>query len=131
MVGWTVGAGREVRGLREVIELLDPEPLLGAELWNLAKWVAKYYVAPLGMVLRAAFPGALTRPSGAGGRARGRSLVRIRREIGTLEELEEVFGRAVRQREAYEMLVGAGGQVPAGGAPRGGVQPLGDWRAAG
>ena len=112
MVGWTVGAGREVRGLREVIELLDPEPLLGAELWNLAKWVAKYYVAPLGMVLRAAFPGALTRPSGAGGRARGRSLVRIRREIGTLEELEEVFGRAVRQREAYEMLVGAGGQVP-------------------
>lgn len=112
MVGWAVGAGREVRGLREVIELLDPEPLLGAELWNLAKWVAKYYVAPLGMVLRAVFPGALTRPSEARGGARGRSLVRIRREIGTLEELEEVFGRAVRQREAYEMLVGAGGEMP-------------------
>jgi primosomal protein N' (replication factor Y) len=38
-----------------------------------------------------------------------RRVVRISRELGTLSEREEIFGRAGRQREAYELLEASGG----------------------
>jgi primosomal protein N' (replication factor Y) len=41
---------------REVIGLLDPEPVLDAELMRLARWIAEYYCAPLGEVLKGMLP---------------------------------------------------------------------------
>ncbi|HEX8713834.1 MAG TPA: hypothetical protein VF730_18310, partial [Terracidiphilus sp.] len=43
----------EVRYLEAV---LDEEPLLGEHLLALAEWIAQYYIAPLGEVLRAMLP---------------------------------------------------------------------------
>ena len=43
----------EVRRLEAV---LDDEPLLGEPLMELAEWIAQYYIAPLGEVLRAMLP---------------------------------------------------------------------------
>ncbi len=43
----------EAKGIEAV---LDPEPLLSAELMELAAWIAQYYVAPLGEVLRSMLP---------------------------------------------------------------------------
>src|SRR5690606_23783927 len=40
---------------------------------------------------------------------RTRRVVRVARTIGTLQERDELFGRAGRQREAYELLEAAGG----------------------
>lgn len=42
--------------VRPVIDALDPEPLLPGSLLELCRWVARYYVAPLGLVLRTALP---------------------------------------------------------------------------
>src|SRR5688572_25220121 len=42
--------------LKEVEELLDAEPSLTAEVVELTRWVAEYYAAPLGEVMRAALP---------------------------------------------------------------------------
>lgn len=42
--------------LKEVEELLDVEPSLTPEVVELARWVAEYYAAPLGEVMRAALP---------------------------------------------------------------------------
>ncbi|HEV2904153.1 MAG TPA: primosomal protein N', partial [Pyrinomonadaceae bacterium] len=42
--------------LKEVEELLDVEPSLTPEVVELACWVAEYYAAPLGEVMRAALP---------------------------------------------------------------------------
>ena len=42
--------------LKEVEELLDTEPSLTTEVVELARWVAEYYAAPLGEVMRAALP---------------------------------------------------------------------------
>jgi primosomal protein N' (replication factor Y) (superfamily II helicase) len=36
--------------------ILDPEPLLSAHLMELANWIAQYYLAPLGEVLRTMLP---------------------------------------------------------------------------
>ncbi len=182
----------ELERVRPVLDLLDDTPLLPDRLLELCRWVADYYVAPLGLVLRAALPpGVLAestfrverveeRPAergaagqSAGGGASGglgdderallerldrarnglqattlrrdtgvrsvwpalrslaaRGLVRIREEapstssgertrqvvtivrgLPTLMAREETFGRAHRQREAYEALEGMDGSA--------------------
>ena len=45
--------------IKEVIEVLDPEPLLTPEVLELTRWVADYYAAPWGEVLKAALPAGL------------------------------------------------------------------------
>jgi primosomal protein N' (replication factor Y) len=41
---------------REALRLIDSEPVLGAELLALGRWIANYYCAPLGEVLRGMLP---------------------------------------------------------------------------
>ncbi len=41
---------------REALRLIDAEPVLSAELLALGKWIAGYYCAPLGEVLRSMLP---------------------------------------------------------------------------
>src|SRR5580704_1756711 len=41
---------------RDALRLVDSEPVLDAELLSLAEWIAAYYCAPLGEVLRAMLP---------------------------------------------------------------------------
>jgi primosomal protein N' (replication factor Y) len=41
---------------REVLRLLDSEPVVDGELLKLARWIANYYCAPLGEVLRSMLP---------------------------------------------------------------------------
>ena len=42
--------------VREVIRLLDEQPALSEELLRLGRWIASYYCAPLGVVLRTMLP---------------------------------------------------------------------------
>jgi primosomal protein N' (replication factor Y) len=41
---------------RDILELIDAEPLLSPELLTLGLWIAEYYVAPVGEVFRAMLP---------------------------------------------------------------------------
>ncbi|MDP2957232.1 MAG: primosomal protein N', partial [Longimicrobiales bacterium] len=175
-IGWVVGPGEPgvIEGLRPVLDVLDDVPTVSADVLSLCRWMADYYVTPLGIALRSALPAvlsdvsrdyvALAGPAPAGLRprearlveallrrggpqqvktlakalgmgslwpeirslkARGvlthetvppeappvktRRVVRLTRELGTLEEREELFGRAGRQREAYELVEASGG----------------------
>src|SRR5580704_4090959 len=42
--------------VRETLRLVDEEPVLNAELLSLGRWIAQYYCAPLGEVLRSMTP---------------------------------------------------------------------------
>ncbi|MCL5005025.1 MAG: primosomal protein N' [Acidobacteria bacterium] len=42
--------------VREVLRVIDPEPLLSPELLTLGLWIAEYYLAPPGEVFRAMLP---------------------------------------------------------------------------
>ena len=42
--------------LKEVLRLVDEEPVLAAELLSLGRWISHYYCAPLGEVLRGMIP---------------------------------------------------------------------------
>jgi len=60
----TEGRRRKFR-LKKVVSILDKEPLLRAELMDLARWISSYYVCPLGQVLAAMLPGAVKKGAGA------------------------------------------------------------------
>lgn len=103
LTGWVVGEGREVEGLLDVHAVLDPATRVTEELLELARWIADYYLAPPGLVLRAMVP------APRASRPKQRLVARVLRQIGTLGEIEEVFGRAHRQRAAFERIVAGGG----------------------
>ncbi|MBW3535366.1 MAG: primosomal protein N' [Gemmatimonadetes bacterium] len=202
-IGWVVeeGAAGRVKGVRAVLDVLDDAPTVTADVLELCRWMADYYVCPLGIALRAALPAVLTdvsrdyvslaragsdgdrpgAPAGAGPvpdtsagaglpaadlsarerrflevlarheapqrvatlrrtldmgsvwpevrslKARGllrhetvpprpppvltRRVVRVVRWLDDLVQREELFGRARRQREAYEVLEAGGGSA--------------------
>src|SRR3954470_11848015 len=45
---------------KPVRELPDSQPVVSASMLALCKWLAEYYVVPLGVALRCALPNALT-----------------------------------------------------------------------
>ncbi|MGH7544838.1 MAG: DEAD/DEAH box helicase, partial [Gemmatimonadota bacterium] len=66
MIGWidrVVDEPRRVARVRDLLDLPDEAPLFEPDLLDLCRWIARYYVAPLGLVFRAALPGALTSES--------------------------------------------------------------------
>ena len=83
--------------VHEILDAPDPKPVLDPELLDLCRWVARYYVAPLGLVLRAALPARLTAesserlklledPNGSGVSATERSLLaHLRKHIGSVK----------------------------------------------
>ncbi|MFQ5746159.1 MAG: primosomal protein N' [Gemmatimonadota bacterium] len=103
--------GKRGPKVRDVERMLDAEPALPRPVLDLCSWIASYYAAPVGLVVRSALPpGMLTagdRPAGAGA-LRRRHLV-LTRDLPTLLERERAFGRARRQKEAYETLEAMGG----------------------
>src|SRR5215469_10167758 len=49
--------------LRDILAVIEPQPLLSPELLTLGLWIAEYYVAPVGEVFRGMLP--LLKKSGA------------------------------------------------------------------
>ncbi|HYJ79889.1 MAG TPA: DEAD/DEAH box helicase family protein [Longimicrobiaceae bacterium] len=182
-IGWIdrVSEAKELRDpekVKAVLGVLDAAPTATPSILRLCRWIADYYLAPLGVVLRAALPMGLTDSSTdyvqlSGDMAPGRDLtrqeaklldwlrarevpqpvLRLRRELGdrewwpTIRRLEEMglirvetagprigppvrthrvlrllelpslmerdtrFGRAKRQREAFETVEAMGGRA--------------------
>ncbi len=94
-VGWVVGpaGSEEISGVRNVLDVLDKKPSVSSDILSLAEWMAEYYLAPLGMVLRGALPSVLSDSS---------------RDYLTL--MEGTPGRRTpREHRLLEVLRGAGG----------------------
>jgi primosomal protein N' (replication factor Y) len=66
ITGWVI-SGQESTTLAEVkpiAEILDPVPLLTEDLLDLAFWISRYYVCPLGQVFEAILPAAVKKGAG-------------------------------------------------------------------
>ncbi len=107
-IGWIVEPspdGEQAPGrIKSVLEVLEPEPSVPADMMALCRWTAEYYLASLGLVLRAALPAALSNLSRPDPGPQTRRVLRIARELPSLRQRDEIFGRAWRQRECYELL---------------------------
>jgi primosomal protein N' (replication factor Y) len=102
-----------VRGeLRSVERVLDEEPSIKPELLRLCRWIASYYLTPLGVVLRAALPAMLSDHARPAPRIRTERIVRLTAELPSLTERGVVFGRSRRQRECFEYLESSNGTAP-------------------
>ena len=100
------------RRVKDVTELLDDEPVLSPPLLDLCRWTSDYYAAPPGLVYRTALPpGLLSERQPAGTAELKRQVVEIVGEAPTLIERDALFGRARRQKEAFETLEAIGGSA--------------------
>ena len=111
-IGICLGAfdGTAPKRIKRVIEVPDDSPALSENLIALCRWIADYYIVPLGVVMRSALPAALT---GAGQPQPSRKthrVVRLREDLPTLHSREKAFARAPQQRAVFELLESLGGR---------------------
>jgi len=114
-LGICIGPGLEKklkRAPKKILDVPDEEPAVGARLLQLCRWMAEYYVVPLGLVLRTALPILLTGAEKPRPSRKTRRIVRLTPPVAdpTLLEREKLFARARRQRALYEMLESLGGE---------------------
>ena len=101
------------RSTRDLIRVLDEDPVLAPELLELCRWTSEYYAAPPGMVYRSALPpGLLGEAQPTGASELRRQVIELVGDPPTLLERDDVFGRARRQRQAFETLEAIGGSAP-------------------
>lgn len=112
-VGIYLGPGNDA-GLRAapraVVAVPDEPPAVGEHVLALCRWIAEYYAAPLGQVLRSALPVALTSVSATTPARRTHRVATLVRHLDSLVRREQVFARAPRQRALYELLESLGGR---------------------
>ncbi|HUU30728.1 MAG TPA: primosomal protein N' [Phycisphaerae bacterium] len=65
-VGWIVGGveATDLKSLKAVSDVVDAEPLLTDDLLDLAFWMSRYYVTPIGQVFEAILPAAVKQNAG-------------------------------------------------------------------
>ena len=95
--------------LKDVIEVLDQEPLLPADVVALCRWVADYYLAGVGDAIAAAMP--------PGAKRKATSFKTMR--VATLTTLGsdtvsggETHGLTAKQRQALDVLSGSSTGLP-------------------
>lgn len=108
-VGTSSGADLK-RKPKAVIDSPDPVPAIDASLLEVCKWMAEYYVVPLGITLRAALPAALTGAEDPTPRRKTQRVVRLGVDMPSLLHREKVFARAPQQRAVFELLESLGGR---------------------
>lgn len=108
---WGVAERPPSEALKEILDRLDPTPLLPPAVWSLVKWTAGYYAAPPGLAAAAAMPPGLSGravrmmsatgqlPGPLGGLVTPGRSVRVDRAAAGLGQgfpLEETLSRLVR-----------------------------------
>jgi primosomal protein N' (replication factor Y) len=92
------------QGLRSILEVLDAAPFLPADLLELCRWTARYYLASLADVIAAIVP---TRVPGPG----GERVVRLVRPLSAEEEAT-LGRRAPARARAYRAIAAAPTGLP-------------------
>lgn len=113
-IGIVLGASTAVLAegvvAKEIIDVPDERTAFRPDLLAVGRWMADYYVSPVGMVLRAALPAALGRASRAEPGIKTQRVLRLTQELETLLQRDALFKRAPQQRALYELLESLGGQ---------------------
>jgi primosomal protein N' (replication factor Y) len=96
---------------KAVLESPDSEPAIGASLLELCKWMADYYIVPLGVTLRTVLPAALTGADAPTPTRKTQRVVRLGVDIPSLLQRDKVFARARQQRAVFELIESVGGRT--------------------
>lgn len=105
------GAGKELkRKPKSIKSVPDSEPVVSPEMLELCQWIADYYIIPLGIVLRAALPAALTGAAQSDPPRKTQRIIEITSPSLSISERDATFGRAKQQRAVFELLESLGGR---------------------
>jgi primosomal protein N' (replication factor Y) len=96
---------------KQVIDVPDAEPAFRPDLLAVCRWMSEYYVAPPGLVLRAALPAALGASQRPDPAVKARRVLALARRLPSLLERDEAFARSPAQRSLYELLESLGGRA--------------------
>ena len=96
---------------KAVLESPDAQPAIGGSLLELCKWMADYYIVPLGVVLRTVLPAALTGAETPTPSRKTRRIVRLGADIPSLLERDKTFARSKKQRVVFEKIESLGGNT--------------------
>jgi primosomal protein N' (replication factor Y) len=110
-LGPSDGAALGTARAKAVLAAPDEAPTVSAPLLELCRWVADYYVAPIGQVLRSALPVTLTGAADPTPTQRTRRVATVARHLESLLHRERIFARAPQQRALYELLESLGGRA--------------------
>jgi primosomal protein N' (replication factor Y) (superfamily II helicase) len=112
-IGVIVGEGAPREGInpKPVKELPDTEPVVSASMLALCKWLAEYYVVPLGVAIRCAMPAALTGANEPTPSQKTRRVARIVQPLDSLMRRDNIFARVPKQRALFELIESLGGRV--------------------
>ena len=102
----------EGRTYKAILTVPDPWPAITQPLLESCAWISRHYVAPLGVVLRAALPTLLGSARSPTPAAKTRRVITIARTLESLAERDDLFRRSPRQRQVYELLEALGGRAP-------------------
>lgn len=92
--------------IREVLTLLDDAPVLLPNQLRLWRWIADYYMSPLGEVMNAALPAGLK--AEAGYRPKTETCVRISQKFSSMEGVKvavEMLRRMPRQLRTFQVFL--------------------------
>ena len=89
---------------KAILDAPDAEPAVTPALLEVCRWIAEYYVVPLGVALRCALPTLLTGAAAPEPAQRTRRVATVRRHLESLLHRDRIFGRAPQQRVLFELL---------------------------
>jgi primosomal protein N' (replication factor Y) len=109
-LGFVIGLAeaRDAAKTKDILDAPDEAPVMDAAMLSLCRWVAEYYLVPIGVVLRTALPSSLTGASRPTPTPKTARHVEIKKSLGLLDR-DEAFKRAPKQREVYELIESLGG----------------------
>jgi primosomal protein N' (replication factor Y) len=97
------------RKVRKIIDVPDSAPVLSDDMISLCRWMADYYIVPIGIAMRSALPALLTGAAQPQPQRKTHRVVKLGKDLPTLLEREKVFARAPQQRTLFELLESLGG----------------------
>jgi len=100
------------RKYKSILDVPDAEPAIDAAMLALCRWIAAYYVVPLGVALRCVLPTLLTGAAAPTPAQKVRRVAVIVQELPSLMRRDRVFARAPQQRALFELLESLGGRSP-------------------
>ena len=100
------------RDYKSILEVPDAEPAIDAAMLELCRWMAAYYIVPLGVVLRGALPALMTGAAAPTPSQKVRRIAAITNELSSLMHRDRIFARAPQQRALYELIESLGGHSP-------------------
>jgi primosomal protein N' (replication factor Y) len=93
---------------KAIIDVPDAEPAFRPDLLKVCRWMSEYYVAPPGLVLRAALPAALGASKRPAPPVKARRMLVLAKSLPSLIERDKTFARSPQQRSLYELLESLG-----------------------